>query len=71
MSKPDWKDAPEGFDWLAQDRDGDWFWWNGRPAAFDVLGYWLPVDGCEDKIAFQATFGSKAEDWKESLERRP
>lgn len=71
MSKPYWKDAPEGFDWLAQDADGDWYWWKGRPSAVEVLGYWMPVDGCDDRLAFAAPPYSKAEDWKETLESRP
>lgn len=26
MNKPDWKDAPEWANWLAQDGEGQWIW---------------------------------------------
>lgn len=29
--KPDWKDAPEWAQWLAQDPCGDWFWYENKP----------------------------------------
>ena len=29
--KPDWKGAPEWANWLAQDEDGPWFWFQLKP----------------------------------------
>lgn len=34
--KPDWKDAPEWAMWLAQDCNGDWYWFEEKPHA---IGY--------------------------------
>lgn len=31
MNKPDWKDAPEWAEWLAQDADGAWWWFQNEP----------------------------------------
>lgn len=31
MNKPDWKDAPEWAQWLAQDSDGEWYWFEVKP----------------------------------------
>lgn len=29
---PDWKDAPEWAQWLAQDSDGEWYWFACEPS---------------------------------------
>lgn len=29
--KPDWKDAPDWANWLAQDQCGAWFWYAKKP----------------------------------------
>ena len=31
MSKPTWDSAPEWANWLAQDSDGRWFWYELEP----------------------------------------
>lgn len=65
MTKPDWKDAPEWAQWLAQDGNGDWYWYESAP--FVISNSWMPQrDGnlqrAEDLIE---------DDWRESLEQRP
>lgn len=63
MSKPDWKDAPERANYLAQDLDGRWYWFELEPYAY-AGKLW-------------ATYGAsweapvKNENWQQSLERRP
>ena len=37
---PDWSQAPEGWDWLAQDADGRWFWYRSAPQLFWAGGLW-------------------------------
>lgn len=65
MSKPDWKDSPEGFDWLAMDKDGTWWWHNEEP-------YPLSVSWVTDNGDFEMAEGdSSYADWRETLERRP
>ena len=29
--KPDWKDAPEWANYLAQDKNGEWTWFSHKP----------------------------------------
>lgn len=29
--KPDWKDAPEWANWLAEDSNNGWFWYEFKP----------------------------------------
>jgi hypothetical protein len=47
--KPDWKDAPTGARWLAQDSDGSWGWHSSKPFVNETgpcsltsshKGYW-------------------------------
>lgn len=65
MSKPDWKYSPEGYDWLAMDESGAWFWYDAKPVAMSVS--WVN-DGGEFKLA-----GVDDSDlpWTETLDRRP
>lgn len=71
MSKPEWKDAPEEAKFLAQDSDGDWYWWTGKPEAIQELGYWMPG---EHGGAIPAVILPEMEvhdGWKETMESRP
>jgi len=61
--KPDWKDAPEWAQWLAQDLDGVWWWYADKPSL--GIKTWATDLGA---IAECATLSTG---WKESLERRP
>lgn len=58
--KPDWKDAPEWATWLAQDCDGEWYWFDIEPHI--AHGMWL--NGSEVKAA--TILG-----WEDTLEPRP
>lgn len=59
--KPDWKDAPEWANYLTQDCDGRWYWWEHKPIHLLLLWY-------TDKGQCR-----KAElpNWDESLEEKP
>ncbi len=63
--KPDWKDAPPSFNWLAQDRDGDWYWHMTKPQPIHKDIWGLGTD------CFHAMTGIPNQNWKESLEERP
>lgn len=41
--KPDWKDAPDWAMWLAQDTNGDWYWYEIEPTFMG--DEWSPNDG--------------------------
>lgn len=63
MNRPDWKDAPEWAQYMAQDSDGDWYWYENLPTA--KLATWI---GWEGRMEF-ALDGESA--WRETLEARP
>lgn len=66
--KPDWKDAPEYANWLAQDQDGSWWWYEKLPDPLkgsDGDGVWRFGGRCE-KVGVEPNEG-----WRETLEQRP
>jgi len=40
VSKPHWIDAPAWAEWLAQDSDGEWFWWESMPILIPGKAGW-------------------------------
>lgn len=57
--RPSWKSAPEWATHLAMDKDGSWFWFDGKP---EIAGfYWMPMG------RFARIW---REDWQQSLEAR-
>lgn len=77
MNKPLWKDAPAWAMWLAQDKDGEWCWWNMRPDRTKSL--WTQAQPNEDLFDYLSAGyldrdGNEfpaAEDWTKTLEARP
>ena len=63
MSKPDWKDAPEWANHLAQDGSGAWYWFENEPNLGSGEYWWCNMGDCEE-----AKINDK---WRETLERRP
>jgi hypothetical protein len=45
VSKPDWKDAPEWAQHLAQDANGKWFWFECLPKWEDDFKEWRSRSG--------------------------
>lgn len=37
---PNWNAAPEWAQWVAQDADGKWYWYQHRPIAYTLCMYW-------------------------------
>jgi hypothetical protein len=65
MIKPDWKNAPEWAQWLAQDYDHIWFWFEHEPKPSED-GLWLAQSGkCQRAMITDQTA------WLETKERRP
>ena len=62
--KPEWKDAPEWAQWLAQDESGVWYWYEMKPDIFD--DFWDNRTG----LYLLATPSSEGR-WQETLEQRP
>lgn len=61
--KPDWKDAPEWAKFLAQDSNGDWYWYEFEPELSSRT--WQDFSG-HMKLAKR-----NENDWQKSLEARP
>lgn len=66
MNKPHWDDAPRWARWLAQDSDGEWFWYEKTPCLPIGSAVWI-VDG-RYKLA-RKTLNYEA--FGLTLERRP
>lgn len=67
MNKPDWKDAPKWANWLAQDKNGEWCWYEYEPLC-DHIEWFLIVDGKYEKAS---TKGEYNPEWRNTLESRP
>jgi hypothetical protein len=70
--KPSWDDAPEWAQWLTQDRDGRWNWFEDKPkdhsfsreTSFWVIGTFVSGSAI-------AGIGKFNPDWRDTLEQRP
>jgi hypothetical protein len=63
MDKPEWSQAPEWARYLAQDKDGEWYWFEYEPEP--KAGYWNL-----DRCVGQSEKANK-EEWTLTLEQRP
>lgn len=64
---PDWSDAPAGWNWVAQDEDGRWFWYRTEP----VLGIGGGIWRANSRAQCLAGEGQPNALWYESLRTRP
>lgn len=70
--KPDWDDAPEWAQWLAQDPDGVWYWTEREPltrytdTGKDADAWNVALAGLADR----ALVGAPNPNWRDTLERR-
>lgn len=65
---PEWSRAPLWAQWLAQDANGDWYWFDyQQPQIGENYGQW-ETDG-EDVI--RASAGAINPNWKSTLQKRP
>ncbi len=44
MNKPNWEDAPEWANFVSQDHDNTWWWYETKP-TYDGYGSWETVTG--------------------------
>lgn len=63
--KPNWEDAPEWAQWLAQDANGQWYWYSTRPIRHK--GAWF---NGHDLSRFAGDW-MRNKKWYDTLERRP
>lgn len=67
MDKLLWKDAPEWANWLAQDRDGSWFWYTTKPRQILQHGIWINSTGTKHGKQDATVIAT----WTSTLEKRP
>lgn len=67
---PHWVDAPEWAQWLAQDEDGQWHWFQDKPEAM-ACGEWLTLTGGDYKKSEWARTTPNYRKWTNTLEARP
>lgn len=66
--KPDWKDAPEWAQWLAQNNAGDW-WWYPAGESPELIGSCF-ANNSDEACAIRAIEGVVLGDWRNTLEKR-
>ena len=62
--KPDKSSAPRWANYMAQDKDGDWYWFEDEPEPDVRLNVWLSSDG----EVMEAGYGELLDDWRDTLE---
>lgn len=65
--KPNWEDAPKYANFLAQDENGSWAWYEMPPIPQYSAGYWANYKGQWET----ARLKNGAPDWVLTLESRP
>lgn len=65
MTKPNWNDAPEWAQWLAQDYVGRWMWHEEKPYTKEYIWY-TPL-----RCYSANTDDEINENWQSTLEQRP
>jgi hypothetical protein len=68
QNKPKWDEAPEWAEWLAQDYDGLWVFYEHPVETYH--NEWLEQDGFDGKIGRREK-GEVLGDWRDTLESRP
>lgn len=69
MSKPNWNESPSWANYLAQDRDGEWCWWNAKPVM--SLDLWTHDNESLITEFSRASYGPSNQNWFMTLESRP
>ncbi len=64
---PCWDQAPAGWDWLAQDEDGQWYWYGVEPSPGIGGGVWR----APSRLQKPAGQGRPNPAWTQALYQRP
>lgn len=64
---PDWSAAPDGWDWVAQDADGKWYWYRTEPLPGIGGGVWR----ANSRNQQFACDGKANPDWLDTKQCRP
>lgn len=64
---PCWDQAPAGWNWLAQDEDGQWYWYGVEPSPGIGGGVWR----APSRLQKPAGQGRPNPTWTQALYQRP
>lgn len=63
---PNWGNAPEWANWTAQNKDGNWNWFEAEPELYDYR--FIPVDFTKHQFALRS---ENTDGWESSLQKKP
>lgn len=64
VTRPDWDDAPHWAQFVAQDSDGEWYWFEEKPRLYKWQAW--GANGCYEYVET-----SEPVDYQTSIEARP
>jgi hypothetical protein len=64
--EPNWEEAPEWANYLAQDRDNRWFWFEHEPLINHAYSAWIRKTDGKIQLA-----RDDENSWYQSLRKRP
>lgn len=70
-SHPRWKDAPDWANWLAQDGDGSWYWYEHPIYAREDYDAWYEQHGFGGRIDDAGVAAERNPDWRNTRHARP
>ena len=70
-SHPRWKDAPDWANWLAQDGDGSWYWYEHPIYAHEDDDAWYEQKGFDGRIDDAGEAAERNPDWRNTRHARP
>ncbi len=68
---PNWKGAPDWANWLAQDGDGSWYWYEHPVYTREDLNAWYEQRGFEGRIDDAGVAAKLNPDWRNTRHARP
>ena len=70
-SHPRWKDAPDWANYLAQDGDGSWYWYEYPIYAHEDYDAWYEQKGFNGRIAGAGEAAERNPEWRSTVQARP
>ena len=70
-SHPRWKDAPDWANYLAQDGDGSWYWYEHPIYAREDYDAWYEQHGFDGRIDDAGEDAERNPDWRNTRHARP
>ena len=70
-SHPRWKDAPDWANYLAQDGDGSWYWYEQPIYAHEDNDVWYEQRGFSGRIDDAGVAAERNPEWRSTIQARP